>query len=207
MKNSAETANGLLEAITTRDFDGIEPLLSLGVRFRYLVPSGPGEAQGPSEVAARFREWFGDVDALEVLDARAEELADRAAVRYRLRFREEGEWEVVEQQTFVNVDAEGRIDAIDLLCSGFRPLSERGDVTGPGTHRFDAGSLGCADGLAQEFRRRISAIPLGEQMVIETTDPAARADLPPLARMMGHTVRSIDSPGDGRLVITVERGR
>lgn len=76
-----------------------------------------------------------------------------------------------------------------------------------GTHHFDAGSLGCADGLAQEFRRRILAIPLGDKLVVETIDPAAKEDLPPLARMMGHIIRSIESPGEGRLLITVERAR
>ena len=80
-------------------------------------------------------------------------------------------------------------------------------ITGSGTHRFDAGTMGCADGLAREFRRRILAIPLGDILEVETTDPAAKEDLPPLARMMGHTVRSTESTGDGRLLIEVERGR
>src|SRR6266571_4481435 len=66
---------------------------------------------------------------------------------------------------------------------------------------------GCADGLAQEFRRRIQAIPRGDVLVVETSDPAAKEDLPPLARMMGHTVRSVEPSGNGRLLITVERGR
>ena len=76
-----------------------------------------------------------------------------------------------------------------------------------GTHRFDAGNLGCADGLASEFRRRIGAIPVGDVLVVTARDPAAKEDLPPLARMMGHAVLSIESPGDGRLLFTVERRR
>ncbi len=82
---------------------------------------------------------------------------------------------------------------------------EEDDVTG--THTFDAGTLSCADGLAQEFRRQILAIPQGDVLVVTARDPAAREDLPPLARMMGHEVRSIETPGDGRLLMTVERGR
>jgi TusA-related sulfurtransferase len=74
-------------------------------------------------------------------------------------------------------------------------------------HIFDAGDLSCGTGLAQEFRRRILAIPLGDILEVETVDPSAKQDLPPLARMMGHTVRSTESLGDGRLLITVERGR
>jgi TusA-related sulfurtransferase len=76
-----------------------------------------------------------------------------------------------------------------------------------GTHRFDACNLGCADGLAGEFRRRIGSIPVGDVLVVTARDPAAKEDLPPLARMMGHAVRSIETPGDGHLLITVERRR
>jgi TusA-related sulfurtransferase len=74
-------------------------------------------------------------------------------------------------------------------------------------HRYDAGNLGCADGLAGEFRRRMQQIPIGEVLEVTTRDPAAKEDLPPLARMMGHVVRSIEAPGDGRLRVSVERGR
>ena len=74
-----------------------------------------------------------------------------------------------------------------------------------GSHRFDAGTLSCADGLAGEFRRRIEAISVGDVLVVSARDPAAKEDLPSLARMMGHAVRSIETPGDGRLLITVER--
>ena len=74
-------------------------------------------------------------------------------------------------------------------------------------HTFDAGDLSCATGLAEEFRRQIQRIPLGDELLVTTGDPSAKEDLPPLARMMGHTVRSIESSRDGSLVIDVERGR
>jgi TusA-related sulfurtransferase len=100
--------------------------------------------------------------------------------------------------------AQQPLGAFDLLCSGFHPL--RGPATS-GIHEFDAGTLGCADGLAGEFRKQIGAIPVGDVLLVTARDPAAREDLPPLARMMGHTVRSVETPGDGRLLMTVERGR
>jgi TusA-related sulfurtransferase len=42
---------------------------------------------------------------------------------------------------------------------------------------------------------------------VSTRDPAAKEDLPSLARMMGHVVRSIEASDDGRLLVSVERGR
>lgn len=73
------------------------------------------------------------------------------------------------------------------------------------THDYDAGTLGCGDGLAAEFRRRITSIPVGDVLRVIARDPSAKADLPPLARMMGHSVRSIESSDDGGMAITVER--
>ena len=203
-----EAARRLVGAIAARDYGGVFDALARDVRLRYIVPSGPGQAAGAADVAARYFDWFGDVAELEVQETLVERVSDRTSARYRFLLREGPEWEVVEQQAYLDVDVDGRIAAIDLLCSGFRPA---GDPASAGasetTHTFDAGSLSCADGLAAEFRRRIAAIPVGGTLAVTARDPAAKEDLPPLARLMGHTVRSVEAPGDGRLVITVERGR
>jgi TusA-related sulfurtransferase len=71
---------------------------------------------------------------------------------------------------------------------------------------FDAGDRGCGDGLAQEFRRHIDAVAVGDRLRVVVRDPSAKADIPPVARMLGHRVLSEEALDDGRLVITVERG-
>ena len=43
-------------------------------------------------------------------------------------------------------------------------------------------------------------------MAVVARDPAAKEDLPSLARMLGHKVSSVEALGDGRVVITVKRG-
>jgi TusA-related sulfurtransferase len=206
----SEVATRFVDAVAAADLDGMVAVLAPDVRLRYLTPSGPGELVGAAAVAAKHLQWFGAADALRAQRVLVEPLPDRVSVRYRflLRRREGHEgWEVIEQQTYLDVDEGLRITAIDLLCSGFRPSAGEEPVRSPGTHQFDAGMLGCADGLAQEFRRRILTIPIGDVLQVETSDPAAKEDLPPLARMMGHTVRSVEPSGNGRLLITVERGR
>ena len=194
-------------ALAARDRDGLIAALAPDVRFRYLIPPGPGEIVGAAEAAEEILGWFADADVFEIQSVNVEPLADRMSVRYRFVLHEQDGWEVVEQQTFMDGDGEGRIAAIDLLCSGFRPREDLEVVRVAGMHRFDAGTMGCADGLPQEFRRRITAIPVGDLLEVTARDPAAKEDLPPLARMMGHEVRSVETPGDGRLVITVERKR
>jgi TusA-related sulfurtransferase len=202
-----EAGEGLVGAIAARDYRRIFDVLARDIRLRYLIPSGPGHTAGAADVAAKLFEWFGDVVELEVQETLVERVSDRMSVRFRFLFREGADWKLAEQQAYLDTDADGRIAAIDLLCSGFRPINEPGRASPAGEHKFDAGTMGCADGLASEFRRRIGAIPIGDVLVVTARDPAAKEDLPPLARLMGHPVHSVEAPGDGRLVITVERGR
>lgn len=82
----------------------------------------------------------------------------------------------------------------------------RAEVSEHGTpYRYDAGDLGCGDGLPRELRRHIGEIPAGATIEVTVRDPAAKADLPPLVRMLGHRVLSEETHPDGRLVFEVER--
>ncbi|HET7483086.1 MAG TPA: sulfurtransferase TusA family protein [Actinomycetota bacterium] len=203
----SDAVRRLLGAIAAQDYKATFAALAPGVRFRYLIPSGPSEVHGAADASAKFHQWFGDADEVTVEALHIEPVSDRMSARYRFLVRTEELWEVIEQHAFIDVDQDLRIETIDLVCSGFRPSPQAGTDSTSTTHRFDAGDLGCADGLAQEFRRRILAIPVGDALAVQTTDPAAKEDLPPLARMMGHQIRSIETPGNGRLLITVERRR
>lgn len=204
---ATRAAGRLVDALVARSYRRIYSVLAPDVRFRYLVPRGPAELDGAADTAAKFHAWFGDAHAIEREAVEADRVADRTSLRYRLRVRKPDGWTVIEQQAYLDVDANGRLARIDLLCSGFRPAGDRVAGDSPRVHAFDAGSLGCADGLAEEFRWRIGAIPVGDALAVTARDPAAKEDLPPLARMLGHTVLSAESTGDGRITFTVERGR
>jgi TusA-related sulfurtransferase len=73
-------------------------------------------------------------------------------------------------------------------------------------HEFDAGMMGCADGLSQEVKRQINAIPVGDTLVVIARDPIAKTDLPALARLIGHTVHSVEMNQSAQIVVTIERG-
>jgi TusA-related sulfurtransferase len=200
-----EVGAAFVEALSAREYAGARSLLADRVRFRMLVPSGLMTEDDADATIGRFAGWFGDADPFEVEASNAGEVEGRAAVTYRFRLRDADGWQVIEQHLMLDVDDDGRVVAIDLLCSGFRSIAQ----CEPGrVHHFDAGNLGCADGLAGEFRAHIREIPVGHVLVVSTRDPAAKEDLPPLARMMGHFVRSIQASGDGgRFLVSVERGR
>jgi TusA-related sulfurtransferase len=203
-KEPLEVAAAFLDALAARKFTAVRSLLTDHVRFRLLLPQGPATEAGAEAIIGRFLGWFSEADTFEIESSSVGEVEGRATVAYRFRLHDARGWQVIEQHLMLDVGADGRVEAIDLLCSGFHSIA----VDAPErVHAFDAGDLGCADGLAGEFRRRVQQIPVGHVLVVSTRDPAAKEDLPPLARMMGHVVRSVEASGDGRLLVSVERGR
>jgi TusA-related sulfurtransferase len=199
-----QVGEAFLAGLAARDYKAARLVLEDDVRFRMLVPSGLMTDDGASATIGRFMSWFADADSYDLEASSAVEVEGRLALTYRFRLHNANGWRLIEQHLMLDVDAEGRVAAIDLLCSGFRPIAMSDSA---GVHPFDAGDLGCADGLAGEFRRHMQQIPVGRVLAVTTRDPAAKEDLPSLARLMGHVVRSVEAPGDGRLLVSVERGR
>jgi len=192
-----------LECVTARDFDGLSAVLAPDVRARMLLPRGLEELSGRDEIIGRFRGWFASASHFESISTGHEAIGERHRLSWSLRVvRDSGSAELLEQHAIVDPGPAG-IERLDLLCSGFQPQQ----AVPPSGERviFDAGNLGCADGLAQEFRRRIAGVPVGASLAVVVADPAAKEDLPPLARMLGHAITSTQALDDGRLTITVER--
>jgi TusA-related sulfurtransferase len=90
----------------------------------------------------------------------------------------------------------------DVPDSGLR-TAEKEEVVA----RFDAGNMGCGEGLPMEFRRRMQDIALGSSIEVVVHDPSAKEDLPSLARLMGHRVRGVEERDDGSMAVVVERAR
>lgn len=202
---SAETAGrALLEAITGRDVRAIEGALTADAHLRALLPFGLVEVDGATAIADQLEGWFAGADPFEVLSRDVQESAGKVAVRYRFRLRQPGaDHEAVIEQNLMCSVSDGRVDAVDLMCTGFHPLASSASRE----HAFDAGSLGCGDGLTAAFKNRIKEVDIGDLLRVHTVDPSAKEDLPSLARLMGHAVHSVEAHADGGLTITVERGR
>jgi len=77
----------LSAAIGRRDGAQLAAAFTETVRLRALLPGGPVEAHGRQAVVARFVGWFADFDAVEVMSASDEPVADRHLVHYRLTLR------------------------------------------------------------------------------------------------------------------------
>lgn len=192
-----------VDALAARDPSRLDRLLDPDARLRALVPSGLKTETGARAVMAIFLRWFGGADRLEVAERTVYPVGDRFHLRYRFReLYDDGRADLIEQDIYAQV-TDGRIVSMDLLCSGHRPSV---GPASPEPKQFDAGELGCGSGLPQAFRQQIESVPVGGTLEVFAHDPAAREDLPSLARLLGHRVVELsDTPRGTR--IRVERGR
>jgi hypothetical protein len=110
-----------IDALTARDFTRLLALIADDVRFRLLVPRGPQATLGAGETLSRFVGWFGGADELRPVSSHVDTVAGRLMMTYRLRLRDVDGWRLIEQHLIANLAPDGRIAAIDLLCSGFHP--------------------------------------------------------------------------------------
>jgi TusA-related sulfurtransferase len=187
-----------VKVLAARDFDGLGAMLDEDAHGRLLLPYGLEEPSDGNSIVGHFKRWFGSASRFELASWSEEAVGSRHRLTWRFNVQREGRSEVIEQLAYINFGPDG-IQQIDLVCSGFQPAPTAE------TKLFDAGSMGCADGLAQEFRQRIADVPVGTLLEVVVKDPAAKEDLPSLARMLGQQVRSVESTEDGRQIITVER--
>ncbi len=117
--NTKDLGAKFVQALSGRNWNGLEGLFQPSVKFRALIPPGLREASSGIEASAHFQQWFGKADAVELMEFTVEPVADKLRISYRLRLHED-RWYKVEQQTFCVVTGD-RIEKMDLLCSGFRP--------------------------------------------------------------------------------------
>jgi TusA-related sulfurtransferase len=197
-----KTSQKFLELLAARDFERLAATLASDAHARFLLPHGLEEYAGRDAIVRRIESWFGSASVVELTSSSEADVGRRQRLTWRFSVVRDGRTrEVVEQVVFLDTGSQG-IERIDLLCSGFQ--SEPGVIAGP-MEVFEAGEMGCADGLAQEFRRRIAEVPIGGSLEVVVSDPAAKEDLPSLARLLGQRITSTEAHDDGRLTITVER--
>jgi len=110
-------------ALAARDFPRIRETIRADVRFRLLVPRGPQENSGTEETLARFVGWFAGVDELHLESSYVNTVADRLVMTYRLRLRDASGWRLIEQHLVATAASDGRLDSLDLLCTGFHRCS------------------------------------------------------------------------------------
>jgi TusA-related sulfurtransferase len=197
------SARRFRELLAARDFDRLAASLAGDAHARFLLPHGLEEYDGRDAIVARIRSWFGSATVFDLASSTEDEVGMRHRISWRFSVVRDGSRQVIEQLVYLDLGNQG-IERIDLLCSGFQ---DDPNVDAGPRQIFDAGDMGCADGLAQEFRRQIARVSIGGSLEVVVSDPAAKEDLPSLARLLGQRITSTEAHDDGRLTITVERQR
>ncbi len=116
-------ADTIVDALAVGDFDQIAAALADDASLTALLPRGLRECDGAAAICEAFAGWFGGLDELDVIEHRSAPVGDLAQMQWRLHARGERLGDgprVVEQHVFARIDADGRIQSMTLLCSGFQ---------------------------------------------------------------------------------------
>jgi hypothetical protein len=119
--NTHPLAAAIAAAVADRDGGQLAAAVTDTVRLRALLPGGPIEEHGRDAVVARFGGWFGDMDAVDLVESAGQSIADRLLIHYRLDLAQRGTRWACTQTSICKLD-NGRLATIDLLCSGFREI-------------------------------------------------------------------------------------
>ena len=124
----AAVAQTFLEGLAAQDFERLASAFSDEVQLRALLPGGFREWDGVTELEARFARWFGDTLAYQLVDTDIGVIGPRLSLRWRARLQAERlgpGWHLVEQEAYAEMDDNGRIGRLSLVCSGY--LAEAAD--------------------------------------------------------------------------------
>jgi hypothetical protein len=115
-----------VSALAAKDTDRLVALFASGVDFRGMTPGGFWEANSPQRVVHEvLYQWFEPEDVIECIDQiEAGHIANRERVDYRFLVRNADGPSLVEQRAYFDVDGDGRIAYMRVICSGFRSTAE-----------------------------------------------------------------------------------
>jgi hypothetical protein len=119
--SATDPCTALIAALAARDFPRLADTLTPDVRMRALIPPGLVEISGAEAAAAKFSSWFGNAEAFAPIRSGSEAVADRLHVFYRLRVKKPRNVPKLVEQHLLCALVGDRINALDLVCSGFRP--------------------------------------------------------------------------------------
>jgi ketosteroid isomerase-like protein len=119
------SGRAFVDAIVAHDWEAIARCFAPDAVFHAVVPNAKPfrEQEGGDAAAQQMRRWFGDADITELVSSTVEPMHDRVHVAYRIHEHEPDGWYLVEQHAFIT-PARGGFAAMDLVCSGFRPVPE-----------------------------------------------------------------------------------
>ena len=119
---TAEVARTYLDCVVGRDYPAIRSLLADRFRLRDLSPPGFTQVDGAAEALEWLRGFLDMFESLDLVDSEVYEIGPVTFVRARVHFVHPEAGERMLEQSHLLTIADGRIHAIDELCTGlFEP--------------------------------------------------------------------------------------
>ena len=117
--NNVELARAYLDAVVARDYTTVESFLADDFHLRDLSPPGFTDVDDGDAALAGMRQQLDMFDTVRLDDSEVYDIGNVTYLRARLHFvhPEKGE-RMLEQHHLLTI-ADGRITAIDELCTGF----------------------------------------------------------------------------------------
>ena len=122
----AEAGARYVAALASKDTEALLDAFSADVVFRGMTPSRFWTANSPQQVVDDvLYEWFAPDDLVESIEhVETHTVVDRQRVDYRFRVRNPDGVFCVEQCAYYDLDDQGRVSRMHLMCSGFRAVPE-----------------------------------------------------------------------------------
>ena len=116
---NAEIACDYLDAVVARDYEHVASLLADDFRLRDLSPPGFTEVTDTGAALTGMRELLDMFDSVQLVESDVYDIGNVTYVRARIHFvHPEAGARMLEQHHLLTI-ADGRIQAIDELCTGF----------------------------------------------------------------------------------------
>jgi TusA-related sulfurtransferase len=194
-------------AITRANFGELARWVDPAVHCRLITPKRISEVDGADSLIEKVHGWFEDVTSFRIIQTRAQPVGERLSISYRLLLEQEGRCFQVEQQVFASL-RDGAMVRVDLLCSGFQPVSEQKTVQPADipaqlpvagrlvfdSHAETAGST-CAL-LTPAIREKLRGMASGQVLEVVVDDRSARSDIEAWSRLSGNPLVQMDEDPD-----------
>ena len=120
MQAAIGQGDAFVSALARKSADGLRDAFSASVRFRGLTPGRAWEADNREDaVNILLGCWFEPTDHIdELVSHDVHAVADRVAIRYCLKVRNDEGLFLVEQQGYLILADDGRIADAAIVCSG-----------------------------------------------------------------------------------------
>ena len=192
-----------IQAITEGAFDRLGQFCQPGITGVLLTPNRSISLENADGLTTQYRRWFGDCTQFQVEASRVAPVGERLGIFYRFRVEEQEDWFSIEQQIFCTLK-DGRVERLQLLCSGFQPV--RTNIQSAAAGAPEAGEqLATRDGLLEFYsqapeagstcalltpaiRSKLREMQSGQVLEVRVDDPSAQGDIEAWSRLSGNTL-------------------